>query len=256
MSSAGLSTTVLPQTSAGRELPRRDRDREVPRRDRADDADRHPHAHHELVAELGRRRLPEQAPALAAHVVAHVDRFLDVAAGLGLHLPHLARHQVGELVLVLARGAARSGRGSLPRSGAGTRRQSSHAASRGRDRAVDVGGARARERADAPRRWRGTSDSKVSPWPRRPTAADASSRSRRATDRRRPSRVRTSVGGNVPGMRARRRSRVIAPLGRAARPCRGGGRARRGGRRSPSRSGCPRSARRACRTARRRARAG
>ena len=32
------------------ELPGRDRDREVPRRDRADDADRHAHAHHELVA--------------------------------------------------------------------------------------------------------------------------------------------------------------------------------------------------------------
>ena len=84
----------------GRELPRRDRDREVPRRDRADDADRHADAHHELVAELRRGRLAEQAPALAAHVVAHVDRFLDVAAGLRLDLPHLAGHQVGELRLV------------------------------------------------------------------------------------------------------------------------------------------------------------
>ena len=46
------------------------------------------------------RRLAEQAPALAAHVEAHVDRFLHVAAGLGLHLPHLVRHEVGELVLV------------------------------------------------------------------------------------------------------------------------------------------------------------
>ena len=38
---------------------------------------------------------------LAAHVVAHVDGFLDVAARLGLHLPHLVRHQVGQLGLVL-----------------------------------------------------------------------------------------------------------------------------------------------------------
>ena len=101
VSVAGLKTTVLPQTSAGAifqdgiaigkfhgvitpTTPIGIRTR-----------------HLELVAELGRRRLAEEAPALAGHVVAHVDRFLDVAAGLGLHLAHLVRHQVGELVLVL-----------------------------------------------------------------------------------------------------------------------------------------------------------
>ena len=85
----------------GQHLPRGNGDREVPRRDRADDTDRHPHAHVELVAQLGRRRLAEQAAALSGHVVRHVDRFLNVAAGLGLHLPHLVRHQVGEVVLLL-----------------------------------------------------------------------------------------------------------------------------------------------------------
>ena len=83
------------------DLPGRDRDREVPGRDRADDPDRHAHRHVELVAELGRRGLAEQPPALAAHVVAHVDRFLDVAAGLGRDLSHLVGHEVGHLVLAL-----------------------------------------------------------------------------------------------------------------------------------------------------------
>ena len=64
-----------------------------------------------LSRELAGRGLPEQAAALAAHVVAHVDRFLDVAAGLGLDLPHLACHQVGEALPCRARAPARSGRG-------------------------------------------------------------------------------------------------------------------------------------------------
>ena len=40
VSSAGLSTTVLPAASAGAELPRGDRQREVPRRDQRHDAER------------------------------------------------------------------------------------------------------------------------------------------------------------------------------------------------------------------------
>src|SRR4029450_3371304 len=83
------------------DLPRGDRDRKVPRRDDADDADRHAHRHLELVLELRRGRLAEQPAPPPAHVEAHVDRFLDVAAGLGLHLPHLVRHEVGELALVV-----------------------------------------------------------------------------------------------------------------------------------------------------------
>ena len=45
--------------------------------------------------------MAEEATAFAGHVVAHVDRFLDVAARLREHLAHLARHEVRELVLVL-----------------------------------------------------------------------------------------------------------------------------------------------------------
>ncbi len=96
-----LEDDGVPRDERRRDLPGRDRDREVPGRDRADDPDRHAHRHVELVAELGRRGLAEQAPALAAHVVAHVDRFLDVAAGLGRDLPHLVGHEVGHLVLAL-----------------------------------------------------------------------------------------------------------------------------------------------------------
>ena len=129
------------------QLPGRDRDREVPGRDGADDAHRHPDAHHELVAKLGRRRLAEEAPTLAAHVVAHVDRFLDVASGLRLHLPHLTRHELGQLGLVLLEelreaeehvAALRRGHEppALPRFESGV------------DRPVDVLGRRAREGLD------------------------------------------------------------------------------------------------------------
>ena len=89
----------VPGDQRGRDLPGRDRDREVPRRDHSDHADGHADGHLELVPELRRRGLPEQAPALAAHVEAHVDRFLDVAAGLGLHLPHLVGHEIRQLGL-------------------------------------------------------------------------------------------------------------------------------------------------------------
>ena len=94
-----------------------------------------------------RRRLAEEAPALAGHVVAHVDRFLDVAAGLGLDLAHLARHQVGELVLVLHEelGEAEEDLAAL------RRRDEAPVLERrlrSRDGAVDVLGRRAREGAE------------------------------------------------------------------------------------------------------------
>ena len=97
----GLEDDGVAADERRHDLPGGDRDREVPRRDHADDADRHADAHVELVGELGGRRLAVEAPALAGHVVAHVDRFLDVSPGLGEHLAHLARHQLGELLLVL-----------------------------------------------------------------------------------------------------------------------------------------------------------
>ena len=83
------------------DLPRGNRDRKVPRRDHADHADRLADAHLELVGQLGRCRVPKEATTFAGHVVAHVDRFLDVTARLREHLAHLARHELRELFLVL-----------------------------------------------------------------------------------------------------------------------------------------------------------
>ena len=53
VSSAGLSTTVLPAASAGAELPRRDRQREVPRRDQRHDAERLAERHRHAAATPG-----------------------------------------------------------------------------------------------------------------------------------------------------------------------------------------------------------
>ena len=131
----------------GRDLPGRDRDREVPRRNDADHADRHPDRHLELVRELGRGRLPEEAPAFAAHVVAHVDRFLHVATRLGAHLPHLVRHEVRQFGLVVGHKL----REAVEDLAAFRRRDEPPLRERllrHLDRAIDVVGAGAREGAD------------------------------------------------------------------------------------------------------------
>ena len=143
----GLEDDRVPADERRCDLPGGNRDREVPRRDHADDADRLAHAHVELVLELGRGRLAEQAPAFAAHVEAHVDCFLNVASGLGEHLAHLAGHQLRDLVLLVGEQPAEA--------------EEDLAAARGRDKApflvgglrgvdglVDVLGARAREDAE------------------------------------------------------------------------------------------------------------
>jgi len=163
----GLEDDRIAADDCRERLPGRDRDRKVPRCDRTYDADRHPRRHLELVAQLGWRRLAEQTPALAAHVVGHVDRFLDVAGGLGPDLPHLVGHQLGDVVLVIGEQlceaeenlAALRGRDEPPvlvgRSGR-------------RDRAVDVLGPRLREDADRlavrrARRLEGPAGSSVDP---------------------------------------------------------------------------------------------
>ena len=192
MSSAGFRTTVLPQTSAGASFHDGNRDREVPRRDRADDADRHAHRHVELVLELRRRRLPPQPAALAGHVVGHVDRFLDVAARLGLDLPHLVGHQVGERRL-LALEDLREAVEDLA------------ALRRGHEPPVLVGGLRlSTARRPLPRRPPGRC---------RATSPVAGLRLSRvfvsvATETSLVATSGASVSGNVPGMRGRRRSRV------------------------------------------------
>src|SRR4029077_11125713 len=100
-----------------------------------------------LVAQLRRRRVTEEAPALAGHVVGDVDRLLDVAARLGLHLPHLVRHQVGERRLLLLEQAreAEEDLAAFRRGHAPPLREGSV---RARARAVDILDAGAREDAD------------------------------------------------------------------------------------------------------------
>ena len=158
-----------------------------------------------LSRQLARRRLAEQAPALAGHVVAHVDRFLDVAAGLGLDLPHLAGHQVGQLVLVLARGA-REAEEDVRRARRRDEPPALEGLLRGRDGAVDVLRPRARELAEHLAR-RGDDVSNVSP----PAASTHSppmeflKRSAPATAMRDPSAgsgAGGSMSANVPGSAA------------------------------------------------------
>ncbi len=83
----------------GHDLPGRYREGEIPRGDRSDHADRVPHAHRPFVGKLRRHDVAELTAPLAGDVVGHVDALLDVAAGFGKHLAHLARHLAREVVL-------------------------------------------------------------------------------------------------------------------------------------------------------------
>ena len=204
----GLEDDGVPAHERRDDLPRGNGDREVPRRDHADHADRLPDAHLELVGQLRRRRVAEEAPALAGHVVAHVDRFLDVAARLREHLPHLARHELRELVLVLGDERAETEedlaalrRGHEPPARVGLLR--------GLHGAIDVLRRRPRERPDqvavggAPaleRLARGVD----------PLAADEIAKRLRARRHGRECNDASgaSIAGKVPGMRTRRRSRM------------------------------------------------
>ena len=144
---AGLKTTVLPQTSAGAifqlGIAIGKFHGVIAPTTPTGIAD----AHLELVRHLRRRRLAEDAAALAGHVVRHVDRFLDVAAGLGAHLAHLPDHELGQLVLAVDE-PLRDAEEDL---GALRRRHEPPALVgrlRGLDGAVDVLDGRLRERPD------------------------------------------------------------------------------------------------------------
>ena len=98
VSSAGLMTQVLPQTSAGKSfhegmamgkfhgviMP------QTPTGMRT--------LHGEFVGQLRRGGLAEEAAAFAGHVEGGVDGFLHVAAGFGEDFAHFAGHVVGELL--------------------------------------------------------------------------------------------------------------------------------------------------------------
>ena len=112
VSVGGLEDDRVPADERGRDLPRGDRDREVPRRDHADHADRLRTLMLNLSRSSRRRRLAEEPPALAAHVEAHVDRFLDVAAR-PRRAPSPSRGSSARRARPCGRRAAgRSGRGS------------------------------------------------------------------------------------------------------------------------------------------------
>jgi hypothetical protein len=89
---SGLEDDRVPADQRRHDLPGRYGDREVPRRDEPDHADRSTLRHVPLVGELGRSRLAPEAATLTRHVEGHVDRFLDVASGLGKNLAHLLGH--------------------------------------------------------------------------------------------------------------------------------------------------------------------
>ena len=209
----GLEDDGVAADERRHDLPRGDRDREVPRRDHADDADRRPDAHVELVRKLGRRRVPEQAAALAGHVVAHVDRFLDVAAGLGEHLPHLARHQVRELGLVLGdeRAEPEQDLAALRRRHEAPARRTPPSPPRphGRRRPRSTAGRRRPARRSRGCGSRRSCSSRRRPRRRRSGSPASRPRSPRAESS--PAAYGASMRGNVPGMRARRRSRTSRP---------------------------------------------
>ena len=218
------------------ELPRRDRDREVPRRDRADDADRHPHAHHELVAELARRRLAEEAPALAGHVVGSC-RSPPGRRRRPRRAPSPSRASSARSARPCASRRSSAKRKRIaPRSGAGTSRQSSNAAFAA---ATARSTSAAPERGNVAERLAGRGHDRLerlAALGRDPLAADEVLETRRgghAADLRAPrdQGSATSVEANVPGARGRRRSRVSrrSALVAGGSPCRAG-RARCAGR--------------------------
>ncbi len=96
-----LQNDGIAADESGEHLPRGDRHREVPRRDETADADRIAHRHAELVTELDRNGIPEEAPPLPRRVECGIDPLLHVAARLLDDLAHLARHEARDLFLAV-----------------------------------------------------------------------------------------------------------------------------------------------------------
>ena len=94
-----LEDARVPAHQRREHLPRRDRERKVERRDDAGDADRAAEAHRPLGAQLAGHGVAVQAAPFRRREVRGVDALLHVAARLGERLAHLARHEVGDLVL-------------------------------------------------------------------------------------------------------------------------------------------------------------
>ena len=94
-----LEDDRVPEDESRHELPGWDGEREIPWSDRGDHAHRVPHAHRPFVGKLRGDDIPELAAPLAGDVIRHVDALLDIPAGFGEDLAHLAGHFPGEVVL-------------------------------------------------------------------------------------------------------------------------------------------------------------
>ena len=143
----GLEDHRVSAQQRRKHLPRGDRHRKVERRDDAANPNRTSVAHRPLVAHLARHGVAEQATPLGCGVVRRVDPLLDVAARLGEWLPHLSRHEIGDLVLASRQDVADTPQNVTAR-GRGRRAPHVEAALRGLHRARDVRLARERESPD------------------------------------------------------------------------------------------------------------
>ena len=101
VSSAGLSTTVLPGRERRGEPPAGDRHREVPRHDHADDAERLLEGD---VDAAGHRDLPAEQPLRRGRVVAeHVADVARLPAGVADRVPGVGHLELGQLLAVRRR---------------------------------------------------------------------------------------------------------------------------------------------------------
>ena len=143
----GLEDARITTEQRWKHLPRRNRHRKVERRDDAANPNRTSVAHRPLVAHLARHGVAEQTAPLGCGVVRRVDPLLDVAARLGEWLPHLSRHEIGDLVLASRQDVADTPQNVTAR-GRGRRAPHVEAALRGLHRARDVRVAGERESPD------------------------------------------------------------------------------------------------------------
>ena len=137
---AGLSTTVLPQISAGASFQAGIARREIPGRDQADHADGFADGEHVHAVALGRHQHPGQARAFAGEVAEDVDGAAHLALGFGQRLALFAGHLGGDGLEVPVQDVGRLIEdGSARRSGHGA--PAGEGGQGGGGRGVDIGGA-------------------------------------------------------------------------------------------------------------------
>src|SRR5918992_2912035 len=95
----GLEHDSVPTHQRGKDLPRWYRERKVEGRDDAGDANGPSKAHRPFIAQLAWHGVAEQSPALRRRIIRRIDSLLYIPARFGQGLPHLPRHEVGDLLL-------------------------------------------------------------------------------------------------------------------------------------------------------------